>query len=67
MLARTIAARVFILARAHNNWNRELKMRYVNRLSLLKTIVRDTVNTFSDVEKHTFLEELSKSQRICIE
>lgn len=67
MLARTITARVFILARAHNNWNRELKMRYVNRLSLLKTIVRDTVNTFSDVEKHTFLEKLSKSQRICIE
>lgn len=54
MLTRAFAVRMFILARAHNNWNRKLKMRYVNRLSLLKTIVRDTVNTFTDVENTHF-------------
>jgi len=36
--------------------------RYVNRLLLLKTIVKDTVNTFTDVEKKfTFPKEISKA------
>lgn len=52
--------RWFITAIAHNNWNRKIMTRYVNRLLLLKAIVKDTVNTFTDVEKCTFPKEISK-------